>query len=58
MDWIVVRNTGDRAYLERGLERTEVDRPKPMSQAEFRELLATDSSVDDVTIATVTHGFR
>ena len=58
MDWIVVRNTGDRAFLERGLELTEVDRPKAMSQSEFRDLLAFDSSVDDVMIATMTQGFR
>jgi hypothetical protein len=58
MDWIVVRNTGDRAFLERGLELTEVDRPRAMSQSEFREMLAPDSSVDDVTIANVTQGFR
>jgi hypothetical protein len=58
MDWIVVRNTGDRAFLERGLELTEVDRPRAMSQSEFRAMLAPDSSVDDVTIANVTQGFR
>ena len=58
MDWIVVRNTGDRAYLVRGLEREEVDRPKPMSQAEFFELFSTDSSVDDATISTLSYGFR
>jgi hypothetical protein len=58
MDWIIVRNTGDRAFLERGLELTEVDRPRAMSQSEFRAMLAPDSSVDDVTIANVTQGFR
>ena len=58
MDWIVVRNTGDKAFLERGLELTEVDRPRAMSQSAFREMLAPDSSVDDVTIANVTQGFR
>lgn len=58
MEWIVVRNTRDRAYLERGLERKEVDRPKPMAHGEFRELFTTASSVDDVTINTLTSGFR
>jgi hypothetical protein len=58
MDWIVLRNTGDRAFLERGFERQEVDRPKAMSQAEFRTLLATDSSVGDATIITLSQGSR
>ena len=56
MDWTVVRHTGDIAYLERGLEQTQVDRPKPMSQSEFRELFPSDSSVDDATIATIKYG--
>lgn len=58
MDWIVLRNNSDRTFLARGLERTEIDRPKPMSQMEFRELFVVDSSVDDVTIATVSQRFR
>ncbi len=57
MNWIVVRNTGDRADLVRGLEKKEVRRPKAMSQVEFRELFSTDSSTDDETIATLAQGF-
>jgi len=58
MEWSVLRNTGNRAYLERGDERKEVDRPKPMSQDEFRELFAVDSSVDDATVETLIYGLR
>jgi hypothetical protein len=58
MEWNVVRNTGDRAFLERGDERKEVDRPKPMSQDEFRELIAADSSFEDSTVGTLMYGLR
>ena len=53
MDWIVLRNNGNQAFLARGLEVTEVDRPKPMSVMEFRQLFAVDRSVDDMTVETV-----
>jgi hypothetical protein len=58
MDWIVLRNTGDHAFLGHGLHLTEVDRPKPMSEAEFRELFRTDVSVDDNTVVTVMRELR
>jgi hypothetical protein len=39
LQWLVDKNTGDRALLSSRFDRKEVFRPKTMSVAEFCELL-------------------
>jgi hypothetical protein len=46
-NWKVVSNTGKRAELECGTERTEIEKPPHISTRDFIHWLAPDTLIDE-----------
>jgi hypothetical protein len=46
-NWKVVANTGKRAQLERGTERTEIEKPPHISSRDFIRWLAPNTLIDE-----------
>jgi hypothetical protein len=48
--WTIIRNTGEWAKLERGVEIKDVSCPKEMRRRAFSKGLRIDTTIDDYTL--------